>query len=142
MGRSRRERQAEVLLAMHDVVARTDAAVAPLLVEHGLTPATAHLLWLVDPAAAPPSMKALAEQLGCAPSNVTFLSQHLETRGLAFRTPSTADRRQRVLGLTDAGVAARAAVVEQVARHSPLAALDDAALDAVLDALRAGRGAP
>jgi DNA-binding MarR family transcriptional regulator len=66
----------------------------------GLTPATlAALARLGEPR----TMGEIAEMLGCDPSNVTGIADALESRGLARRRPSEADRRVKALELTAKG---------------------------------------
>jgi DNA-binding MarR family transcriptional regulator len=59
------------------------------------------------------AMSALAELLMCDASNVTGIVDKLEARGLARRGPG-ADRRVKVLELTEEGVAMRVAMREQL----------------------------
>lgn len=47
--------------------------------------------------------KCLAEEAGCAPSNITRIVDRLVEQGLAERHPAEDDRRQVVTTLTDAG---------------------------------------
>jgi len=121
MNQERTDRLSRALLAVYDVVTRTDEAVAPALREYGITSTTAYLLWLIDPTEEPPSMKAAAERMGCTPQNVTFMCQQLEAKGLVRRVQSAADRRQRVIELTERGRAAREAVVVLASTESPFA---------------------
>ena len=55
----------------------------------------------------------LAEQLGLDRSNVTSVVDRLEERGLVTRQAHPVDRRVKLLALTDAGRATRAAIDEQ-----------------------------
>jgi len=116
---------ARALLAVHELAAQTNAAIAPVLERHRLTEVTAHLLWLLDPQRESSSMTALAERMHCSASNVTFLSRQLEDRGLAHRVRSARDLRQRDLLLTERGIAARQELVDRIVRDSPWARLDD-----------------
>ncbi|SCL16790.1 transcriptional regulator, MarR family [Micromonospora nigra] len=70
--------------------------------ELGLTPAAARALHELDPDRPLPA-RDLAEQLRCDRSNVTALVDKLEQAGLVERRADPADRRQRVLVVTDAG---------------------------------------
>src|SRR5919204_3339028 len=64
----------------------------------------------------PTPMGELAKRLACDNSNVTWITDRLEERGLVQRQPAPGDRRVRLLVLTDAGrrlrdeIAARLAV--------------------------------
>ena len=80
-----------------------------LAAEFDLSPAQCHVLHLIEPGK-PLPMGRLAETLACDASNVTGLVDRLECRGLVKRQPSPADRRQKVLGLTPAGVRLRTVV--------------------------------
>jgi DNA-binding MarR family transcriptional regulator len=81
-----------------------------------LTPAHAGVMRLV---ALQPgrSQRALADQLGVAPSKIVSLVDDLEARGLLERRRSTSDRRHHALGLTDAGTQMLAKVREIGLQH-------------------------
>ncbi len=64
-----------------------------MLQEIGLTEALADALWQLDPADGPQSRRSLADRLHCDPSNVTFLVDRLEERGLVERVNDLHDRR-------------------------------------------------
>jgi MarR family transcriptional regulator, organic hydroperoxide resistance regulator len=70
-----------------------------------MTPAT---LGTVVRLGTPMSMGGIAEALRCDPSNVTGIADALESRRLAVRKPSEADRRVKVLELTLKGEELRA----------------------------------
>ena len=57
-------------------------------------------------------MRDLAARLQCDPSNVTFLADRLEERGLVERRPDPSGRRVKLLALTPAGLAMRIRVVK------------------------------
>jgi MarR family transcriptional regulator, organic hydroperoxide resistance regulator len=84
-----------------------------LAAEFDLSPAQCHVLHLIEPGK-PIAMGRLAETLACDASNVTGLVDRLESRGLVKRQPSTADRRQKVLDLTPAGIRLRTVVRERL----------------------------
>ena len=84
-----------------------------LAAEFDLSPAQCHVLHLIEPGK-PIPMGRLAETMACDASNVTGLVDRLECRGLVKRQPSTADRRQKVLDLTPAGVRLRTVVRERL----------------------------
>ena len=84
-----------------------------LAAEFELSPAQCHVLRLIEPGN-PIPMGRLAETLACDASNVTGLVDRLESRGLVKRHSSTADRRQKVLDLTPAGVRLRTVVSERL----------------------------
>lgn len=68
--------------------------------ELGLTPATLGALARLQE---PRTMGEIAELLRCDPSNVTGIVDALETKSLAVRRPSEADRRVKVIELTAKG---------------------------------------
>ncbi|MFD4640176.1 MarR family winged helix-turn-helix transcriptional regulator [Lentzea sp. NPDC058436] len=116
----------------HEIFMLTSDRIADVLAGHGLTHATAQVLWAIDPARPPASMKELAAQLFCNASNLTFMAGQLADRGLVERTADRADRRSRVLVLTEEGVRVRAAVMRATLALSPLAGLDTGQLTTIL----------
>ncbi|HEX6344730.1 MarR family winged helix-turn-helix transcriptional regulator [Umezawaea sp.] len=91
----------------------------------GLTESQANLLWLVDPAGDPLSLRQLAARLRCDPSNITLISAKLEEKGLAVRAPHPADGRVRTLVLTDAGREVRERLLAGAYERSPFASLGE-----------------
>lgn len=73
-----------------------------------------HLARAVVLLAVPAPMRELAAQLGCDRSYITILADQLHERGLVERIPG-ADRRVKLLKLTDAGVQMRSDISEAVA---------------------------
>jgi len=71
----------------------------------------AKALWQLDPRQGPYSRRSLAARLMCDPSNVTFLADRLEERGLVERASDPNDRRVKALQLTPAGVEMRSRLV-------------------------------
>lgn len=81
--------------------------------EMGLTPGDMKaLLSLGD--SEPQPMGTLAGTWNCDASNVTWLVDRLEERGLAERQVGTKDRRVKTVALTEAGVIARDRVQERL----------------------------
>jgi len=76
--------------------------------ELGLTAAQAKVLLALEPDQ-PASQRALADQLGYDPSNLTGLIDKLEARGEVHRRPDHRDRRVKTLVLTSAGIQTRTA---------------------------------
>ncbi len=68
----------------------------------GLNPGAMHALLSIDPDE-PQSMSSLAGAWRCDASNVTWLVDRLEERGLAERRPHPRDRRVRTVALTRKG---------------------------------------
>ena len=89
----------------------------------GLTLATAYALWAIDPGEAPPTMGVMAQRLRCAASSLTFVSDRLVKLGYVTRTEDPANRRYRVLALTDTGRDARQQVIEALTEASPVSRL-------------------
>jgi DNA-binding MarR family transcriptional regulator len=90
-----------------------------------LTGPTANLLWILNPDAEPQSLRKLAVQMRCDPSNISLLSAQLEERRFAERRPHPRDGRVRTLVLTPEGRKVREQLLAIVARRSPFAPLDD-----------------
>ncbi len=67
----------------------------------GLTPARAHLLWVLR--GGPSTQRALADALRVSPRNITGLVDGLEASGLVVRRPHPTDRRATLVGFTDDG---------------------------------------
>ena len=88
------------------------------LAELELTVPLADAVWQLDPALGPLSRRALAERLRCDPSNVTFLVDRLEERGLVSRARAGGDRRIKALALTAAGAEARRRLIATIAQSS------------------------
>ena len=85
----------------------------------------------------PSSMRSLAEAWHCDASNVTWLVDQLETRGLVQRQVSATDRRVKTVALTDVGLTLRAEVETHMRTAPPeLLELDDADLDTLVRVLR------
>lgn len=123
------------VLAMNSVVAQTNDRLDEAYRAHRLTGATAQALWAIDPVEDPPSMKTMAARLFCNAPNLTFVVNQLTDRGLVERAVDPADRRSRVVLLTDDGLRARSAIIEAALSNTPLARLDQAALHQLVDVL-------
>lgn len=86
----------------------------------------------------PQPMRALADHLACEPSNVTGLADRLEASGLVERVPG-ADRRVKLLQLTEKGIRLRNQLAEGVAAGSTvtakLSATERRSLSGLLDRL-------
>ena len=99
---------------------------ATILAELELTEALGDVLWQLGAVGEAVPMRDLADRLQCDPSNVTFLADRLEERGLIERRPDLSDRRVKLLALTTAGLAVRTRIVQSAATRSPLARLSPA----------------
>lgn len=111
------------VVAVHSVVAQTNDRLDEALEEHGLTQATAQAMWAIDPTEDPPSMKTMAQRLFCNAPNLTFVTNQLADRGLVERIVDPADRRSRLVRLTEDGLRVRAALIDAALAVSPLANL-------------------
>jgi DNA-binding MarR family transcriptional regulator len=67
----------------------------------------------------PKPMGELAKHLACDNSNVTWITDRLEERGLVTRTTAKHDRRVRLLVLTEKGRALREEIGERLAEPPP-----------------------
>jgi DNA-binding MarR family transcriptional regulator len=102
----------------------------------GLHPGAIKALQSLDPDA-PKPMGSLADAWGCDASNVTWIIDRLEERGLVERKTSATDRRVKTVVLTDAGLAMRRNIDAIWAEAPPrVRALGTDALVALADALR------
>jgi len=103
--------------------------------EFELSPMQAHVLRLLEPDQ-PLPMRALAGKLCCDPSNVTGIVDRLEERGLVQRQSSPADRRMRVLVVTEDGAQLRGRMLERLAAPpEPIARLSESDQRALYDIL-------
>lgn len=64
-------------------------------------------------------MGELAKQLACDNSNVTWITDRLEERGLVARTPAEHDRRVKLLVLTEKGQRLRKEIGARLAEPPP-----------------------
>jgi len=111
---------AELTRQLMEVSALTGVRVAGLLGRLGLTSPLAAALCAIDPDQPAIPMSQLALVLGCDRSNVTLISEKLESEGLAERRPHPTDRRARVLALTSRGCALRRRLTAEVAASTGL----------------------
>jgi DNA-binding MarR family transcriptional regulator len=103
--------------------------------ELGLTPGHLKALAALDPEE-PRPMRALADALSCDASQVTWLVDRLEERGLVERRSLANDRRVKTVALTPVGVQTRSRL--QAMYYEPpedLLTLDVAALEALRSGL-------
>lgn len=106
--------------------------------EFGLTALQARTVLGLDEAW---PMRSLADALRCDASNVTGLADRLERLGVVERVADPADRRVKLLSLTESGRGLRSALVARVAQGSTvtakLTADERAQLERLLDKLLA-----
>jgi DNA-binding MarR family transcriptional regulator len=85
-----------------------------VLAELDLTKPLADALWQLEPGGEPLPRRVLAERLNCDPSNVTFIADRLEERGLVKRAVGRSDRRVKALALTASGVKIRKKLISAI----------------------------
>src|SRR5258706_997159 len=85
----------------------------------GLNPGDMDALLSLQPGA-PCSMRPLADAWKCDASNVTWLVDRLEERGLAERRPHPTDRRVRTVALTRKGTPVRGQIEAQLFEGPPV----------------------
>jgi DNA-binding MarR family transcriptional regulator len=105
---------------MFDLLIRTAPERTNSLASRGLTPNDSRALFSLDPHTGR-SMRSLADEWHCDPSNATFIIDHLEELGLARRQPVEHDRRVKLVVLTRKGEKTRAELLEEF--HHPPAEL-------------------
>jgi DNA-binding MarR family transcriptional regulator len=103
--------------------------------EFGLTPGDLRALSALDEET-PRPMRTLAREWACDASNVTWMVDRLERRGLVERRMLPSDRRVKTVALTPLGASTKAELFTRL--HEPPAdflTLDRATLQALRDAL-------
>jgi len=106
-----------------------------LLHDLGLTPAHVKALLMIDASVGRP-MGAVAGEVGCDASTMTWLVDRLEERGLAQRELDARDRRVRTVALTPLGLETKRKLEERIFEPpAALASLDRAVLEQLHRAL-------
>jgi DNA-binding MarR family transcriptional regulator len=106
------------------------------LARRGLTPNDSRALFslAVDEGR---SMRSLADEWQCDPSNATWIVDRLETLGLAERRSAPADRRVKMVVLTAKGQKTRSDLLKEFHEAPPeLASLERTDLESLLRVLR------
>lgn len=129
-----------LLVAFFSVAKLAEAQLAATLKRLELTVPLADLLHVLDPDRPAPAMKAIAAQLHCDPSSVTFLTDRLLAKGWIERTEDPHDRRSKVVRLTTAGGRVRQELLTAMQEQSVFANLDTDEQDALLVLLRKALG--
>jgi DNA-binding MarR family transcriptional regulator len=120
---------------MFDFLIRTSPERTESLGRRGLTPNDSRGLSSLDRDSGR-TMRSLAQEWKCDPSNATAIVDRLERFGLAERRTIARDRRVRLVVLTPAGVQARRELMEEFYAPPPeLLELDRASLAALQRAL-------
>jgi DNA-binding MarR family transcriptional regulator len=102
--------------AMFELLIRSAPVRTKSLARRGLTPNDSRALFSLDPQTGR-SMRSLADEWECDPSNATWIVDHLEELGLAKRQPVLHDRRMRLVVLTRKGQKTRSELLDEF--HQP-----------------------
>ena len=125
--------------ALFDVLTRTAPARTTSLARRGLTPNDSRALFSLDPRTGR-SMRSLADEWQCDPSNATWIVDHLEELGLAQRQAVLHDKRIKLVVLTRKGARTREELLEEFHQPPPefkvLQRADLEALDRILTKLK------
>jgi DNA-binding MarR family transcriptional regulator len=135
MARSRAALAHQVWVLMFDYLVRSGPSRTRSLAKRGLTPNDSRALFTLSGTEGH-TMRSLADEWQCDPSNATWIVDRLETLGLAERRSMARDRRVKLVVLTAKGRRTRTALTK--AFHEPppdLAALDRSALESLLKGL-------
>ena len=134
-GDTKAEIAAEAWGALLDLTMGQRTRFFRVLQESGLTPGDLRALFALDQET-PRPMRTLARAWACDASNVTWMIDRLESRGLVERRTPPSDRRVKTVALTPLGASTKAELFTRL--HEPPAdflALDRATLQALRDAL-------
>ena len=102
--------------ALFDLLIRSAPVRTASLARRGLTPNDSRALFSLDPRTGR-SMRSLADDWQCDPSNATFIVDRLEELGLASRQPVLHDKRVKLVVLTRKGDKTRTALLQEF--HQP-----------------------
>jgi DNA-binding MarR family transcriptional regulator len=134
-GSSKAAVAAEAWAAMLDLTMGQRNRFFRILQEFGLTPGDLRALFALY-GDHPRPMWTLAQEWACDASNVTWMVDRLEARGLVERRMMPSDRRVKTVALTPLGARTKAELFTRL--HEPpddFLALDRATLEALRDAL-------
>lgn len=130
----------QLVEATYNVVEQTEANIAGVLTELGLTRPLADVVWALDPDREPCSMGELAAEIRCEPSTATFLVDKLHERGHIERGSDPRDRRRTTVILTTQGRAARDKLVQAVSDGSPVSSLPEEDMRVLVELLQRALG--
>jgi DNA-binding MarR family transcriptional regulator len=102
--------------AMFDVLIRSAPVRTKSLARRGLTPNDSRALFSLDSRTGR-SMRSLADEWECDPSNATWIVDHLEELGLAQRQVVVHDKRVKLVILTSKGQKTRTELLDEF--HEP-----------------------
>jgi DNA-binding MarR family transcriptional regulator len=111
MSRARANAAAAAWRHIFDYIVATAPERVAVLDRLGLTPGESRALHSLDPQAGR-SMRSLADEWICDPSNATWLVDRLEHQGLARRIARDGDRRVKAVVLTTKGKKIRSQLIE------------------------------
>ncbi len=115
--------------ALFDLLIRSAPIRTASLTRRGLTPNDSRGLFSLDSRTGR-SMRSLADEWQCDPSNATFIVNRLEELGLASRQPLLNDKRVKLVVLTRKGEKTRADLLREFHQPPPeFARLDRADLE-------------
>jgi DNA-binding MarR family transcriptional regulator len=103
---------------MFELLIRSAPIRTKSLARRGLTPNDSRALFSLDPQTGR-SMRSLADEWECDPSNATWIVDHLEELGLAKRQPMLHDRRMKLVVLTRKGQKTRSELLDEFHRPPP-----------------------
>jgi DNA-binding MarR family transcriptional regulator len=107
--------------AMFEVLIRSAPVRTKSLARRGLTPNDSRALFSLDSRSGR-SMRSLADEWECDPSNATWIIDHLEELGLAQRQAVVHDKRVKLVVLTGKGRKTRTELLDEF--HQPPAEFD------------------
>jgi DNA-binding MarR family transcriptional regulator len=107
--------------ALFELLIRSAPVRTASLARRGLTPNDSRALFSLDPRTGR-SMRSLADEWQCDPSNATFIVDRLEELGFASRQPLRHDKRVKMVVLTRKGEKTRADLLQEF--HRPPAEFD------------------
>ena len=107
--------------ALFDLLIRSAPIRTASLARRGLTPNDSRALFSLDSRTGR-SMRSLADEWQCDPSNATFIVDRLEELGLASRQPLLPDKRVKLVVLTRKGEKTRTELLDEF--HQPPAEFD------------------
>ena len=117
--------------AVFDFLIRSAPLRAASLARRGLTPNDSRALFSLDSRTGR-SMRSLADEWQCDPSNATFIVDRLEELGLASRQPLLHDKRVKLVVLTRKGEKTRTDLLQEFHQPPPeFERLDRADLEAL-----------
>jgi DNA-binding MarR family transcriptional regulator len=120
---------------MFDELMRSAPERTRSLTSRGLTPNDSRALHSLSVGEGLP-MRSLAKAWGCDPSNATWIVDRLEALGLAERRAAPADRRIKLVALTQKGERTKTELLDEFYQPpAELSALDRADLEKLLEIL-------